>query len=273
MDRSRTDPNRAVTFQYARRKISHATINIKTLVFLSIIVVMTSLDDANLKRSIPSMNAWDVIFDVLNNRYIQLYFFLLFFLFYVYEICHDKQISRYTLLRLGRKINWLYAKAGSLLVWGTVYTCLYVGFVFLVAVVFQGYDSRWSSNVSAFHHGMYAPFVTPAQVLGMIVIRYLVGVWLMSLLYLLVYSWCKKNRNLKAMLVVATVLFANGILNVNFFRTFFPFLGIEIGYLAFLTENPDPLSVMIHFNAGPAVGILCILFLLRLTIKKLEFWE
>ncbi|MFC4768584.1 hypothetical protein [Effusibacillus consociatus] len=271
MDKTGIYWDRAVVLQYSKQKISQASIKFKTLVFLLIVVVMTLLDNVSLKNSIESMNSWDVIFDILDNKNIQLYFFLFFFLSYVFDVCHDKHAPHYIMLRLRRKTNWLYAKIGSLLALGMVYTLLFTGLVCLLALLFQGYDSSWSQGVSALWHGTYAPFVTPVKASGMIFVRYLLGVWLVSILYLLIYTWSKKHRNTKAMLAVAVVLFANGILKANFFLQFVPFLGIESSYLAFLTVYADALSVVFVFNAGPVAGIALMMLLLRLTIKNLEF--
>ncbi|WP_018130191.1 hypothetical protein [Effusibacillus pohliae] len=198
MDKHGVFSDRTVVLQYSKQKINQASMKFKTLLFLLIIVMMTFLDSVSLKNSIQFTNSWDLIFDIVDNKYIQLYFFLFFFLFYVFDVCHDKQITHYIMLRLRQKTKWLYAKIGSLLVLGTVYTLLYTGLVCLLALLFQGYDSSWSQGVSGLQHGIYTPFVTPVQGLGMIFVRYLLSVWLVSILYLLIYTLSKKHRNTKA---------------------------------------------------------------------------
>lgn len=259
---------------YSKQKLKQVIKNWKTGLFVLLVCASTFLANSTL-RSVgrDSLNMWDLIYGMLVHPYYQLFLFLLFFLFVVRDICDDRPITQFILLRLKQKATWLWAKGLLVLIMSTLYTSVYLAIITVSAFLLYGYDVTWSAGAMAFAHGEFVDDIRPGAGFILIVIRHFLSIWFVSMCYLLVYSYAPRFRNITAGIVTLMLLIFNHLFAFGFFVKFAPFLYIHNQYIHVVRVDENGWQAAMLLNAAVLSSIIFIVLLLWWRKSKLQFTE
>jgi hypothetical protein len=255
-----------------KHKVKHVVLTRKAVLFVLLVCLATFLANSKLAHiDNRFLNMWDLIFDMLYHPYYQLFLFLLFFLFVLSDICDDRPITLYVLLRLNKKSTWLLSKIFLILLISTLYTLVYLCIITLISLLLYGYSIHWSPGSSNLYHGELIGHIQPVTGFILLAIRYVLSIWFLSILYLFVYASADGYRIVKAVSVTVMLLVINHLFAYRFFVSYAPFLYIHNGYLVTLRLNENGFQSAMVLNAAAVSPIVLMLLVLWMRKSKLEF--
>lgn len=265
---ARTYDVQPVAIHYTRWKFVRIFISLKSLICLLITIGITLIMSSN----IESTNLWDtIVYGMLDSTEIQLYLFFPMALLYIHSICHDRSIFKYIIIRMRSKRYWISSKISLILVFGIVYTFVYICTIAMSSL----FRDKWSMDWSSFMNETftYTNYLSPASVLAMLSFRYLLGVWMIGIVYLMVYLFTSKKRNLLALLASTSVIMINYLLHISFMMKVIPFLSLGSGFVRYFSAADHLITYMFNYHVGLIVFIVVMLVLIQMNFRRITIQE
>lgn len=221
-----------------------------TLIGLAFVYLMKNPQD----ETEPSYFT-DLMTLILNNPYIQLAFFIPFFLMFLYEVCEEWSGKENMIVRFASRQHWIFHMIVIFFSFATLYAFIFLGVLAAFCYVLLGGPVIWG------------------PVLFLLVFRYWFSVLTIAFVYLLTYRFVPRNKPVVAILTSMIVILINHLLHFSFLQHWVPWLSFNVTYVRGFEKESIGWTDIFWAQASSMSFVALAMIVLWATIHKMQFTE
>ena len=269
------ESNKSIVLNYYKNTLKRVLLNKKNCVFFLIVFSTTIIMNYSVKNNFKNINSWDTCFYILENKYIHTFFYLGWFIIYLIQIYDENKIHIFIKIKSRSKINWVHSKLLSVFSLSIIYCVIYISCVFAICSIIMPYQNTWSikainSNTLLYYAHHYHMNISVWNVFFLLYVKYLLGLFFISILYLLMYILTKKNRIFYSTIATIIICIINIVWNMYILC---PFFSVSIRSIFTYKESIGLMRFLLIDN-NPIIISMCIFYIIIIVkLKKVEFME